>query len=83
MNELIRSEDEKMHVRDVALATVWRASDWVSGKVRLKFDEFMAIRSSDTRRQYYESVKFASRFDCDDDVRTFWSEYLEYLNKHL
>ena len=82
-NKLIRSEEEKSKIKNVAQATVFQASDWVSGKVRLKADEFLAIRNPDARREYYESVKSASAFDADENTRTFWDNYLNYLNNHL
>ena len=76
---LVRSEEEKMHLIDVALTTPIRAKGWVNDRIRLKDDEFFALPIP-ARVEYLSSVKAAAC--ATDETGLFWNNYLEeYANK--
>lgn len=73
--QMMRSEEEKAKICNVALATPEQAFKWVKENVRLTATEYYAIRDVETRKAYWFSVKEAS---CEEgDTGAFWREYLE------
>ena len=74
-DKLVRSEEERMKIMNVALSTPEQAYSWVRDMVRLSADEYYAIRDVKTRVAYWNSVKTASLEE--GETGTFWRNYLE------
>ncbi len=81
-NVLIRSDEEKLKVKNVATASEWDAINWVEQKVRLNSSEYYALRP-ETRAQYLNSVKLATWFNGTDETQQFWKDYMNYVNVNM